>query len=191
MEDYLDALEAELGPIIMTEQLCPGVCYLAVKYENEGLIREYYAVTDTPVISQAARAYGHRTAGLWLFPMEADTGGWRVVRDEITKYLKKTACPWSNRFWTLRCLPPSSPRNISALTPSRTTRPTGVPRATGFWQTGFTGSRPTNARKSSPPATPSGLPSCPAEWNGRADTCRLTRPGASTNPGAIYFSPRS
>lgn len=93
MEDYFDALEAELGPIIMTEQLCPGVCYLAVKYENEGLIREYYAVTDTPVISQAAKAYGHRTAGLWLFPMEADTGGWRVVRYEINKYLQKNGLP--------------------------------------------------------------------------------------------------
>ena len=93
MEDYFDALEAELGPIIMTEQLCPGVCYLTVKYENEGLIREYYAVTDTPVISQAAKAYGHRTAGLWLFPMEADTGGWRVVRYEINKYLQKNGLP--------------------------------------------------------------------------------------------------
>ena len=82
MEDYLDALEAELGPIIMTEQLCPGVCYLAVKYENEGLIREYYAVTDTPVISQAARAYGHRTAPEYFgaYPVPYHTPNGRTTR---------------------------------------------------------------------------------------------------------------
>ncbi|MDE7246116.1 MAG: hypothetical protein K2O18_19375 [Oscillospiraceae bacterium] len=82
----LSALESELGPVCSAEQVCPGVYFLSVKHGQEPLAREYYAVSENSVLSQAAQAYGEKRAGFRLFPLDNDTGGWRIVQYEAAKY---------------------------------------------------------------------------------------------------------
>lgn len=89
----LSALADELGTIILTEQMCSGVYYLTAKHDEEAFAAEYYAVADTPVISPEAKEHGRRISGWWLFSMQDDTSGWRIIDYELGRYRVKNHLP--------------------------------------------------------------------------------------------------
>ena len=68
----LSELENELGQLLLTEQECAGVYYLVAQRDDEAIATEYYAVTDTPIISQEAREYGKKHSIFWLFSKAED-----------------------------------------------------------------------------------------------------------------------
>lgn len=89
----LSALVDEVGTISKRERLCPGIYYLTAQQDGEPFATEYYAVTDTPIISQQARAYGRRISDWWLFSMQDDASGWRIIDYELGKYRVKNHLP--------------------------------------------------------------------------------------------------
>ncbi len=82
----LSELENELGQLLLTEQECAGVYYLVAQRDDEAIATEYYAVTDTPIISQEAREYGKKHSIFWLFSKAEDAGGWRIIDYELGRY---------------------------------------------------------------------------------------------------------
>lgn len=89
----LSELEHELGQILQTEQECPGIYHLVAKQDDEPTAVEYYAVTDTPIISQEAKAYGKKHSVFWLFPKTDNAGGWRIIDYELGMYRVKRQLP--------------------------------------------------------------------------------------------------
>lgn len=89
----LSPLEVELGQIQVTKQIYPGIYYLLVTPEHDLFATEYYAVTDTPIISREAKAYGRRVSDWWLFSMQEDASGWRIIDYELGKYCVKNQFP--------------------------------------------------------------------------------------------------
>ena len=89
MDFILRQLEAELGEIVESEIICPGVCYISAGGT------EYYAVMENAqAISQSAWLYGQQALPeLRLYPMDKPQSGWMVVRYEICKYLSKNGLP--------------------------------------------------------------------------------------------------
>ena len=78
----LSELENELGQLLLTEQECAGVYYLVAQRDDEAIATEYYAVTDTPIISQEAREYGKKHSIFWLFSKAEDAGGLSPAKDD-------------------------------------------------------------------------------------------------------------
>ena len=89
----LSSLKDELGQIDSAEQVYPGIYYLLVKQEDSPFASEYYAVSDTPIISQEAKTYGRDISGWRLFSMQDDTSGWRIIDYELGKYRVKNHLP--------------------------------------------------------------------------------------------------
>lgn len=89
LDFILRQLEAELGEIVESEMICPGVCYISVGGT------EYYAVMENAqAISQRAKLYGRQVLPeLRLYPMDKPQSGWMVVRYEVCKYLIKNGLP--------------------------------------------------------------------------------------------------
>ena len=81
----LRQLEAEVGEIMESEQICPGIYYISAGGA------EYYAVMqNAPAISQRAWLYGQQVfPELRLYSMDKPQSGWMVVRYEFCKYLTK------------------------------------------------------------------------------------------------------
>ena len=118
----LSELENELGQLLLTEQECAGVYYLVAQRDDEAIATEYYAVTDTPIISQEAREYGKKHSIFWLFSKAEDAGGWRI---RITS-IKRAAS------MKLRSTRPNSTRSILVHTQSPSLHREGTPLGTGF-----------------------------------------------------------
>lgn len=89
----LSGLEDELGQLLLTEQECSGVYYLVAKHEDDPIATEYYAVTDTPIISQEAKIYGKKHMAFWIFSKADNTSGWRIIDYELGKYRVKNRLP--------------------------------------------------------------------------------------------------
>ncbi|MBQ9720190.1 MAG: hypothetical protein IJV64_05790 [Oscillospiraceae bacterium] len=83
-------LEDDIGEIVATEQLGPGVYYIAARNLESGLPCEYYvARSDTPALSEQAKAYGRPVPGcpaLLLYVLDVAQGGSTIVKYEAQKY---------------------------------------------------------------------------------------------------------
>ena len=89
----LSFLESELGTISVTKSLCPGIYYLIAGQDGEPVAAEYYAVADTSIISRQAKEYGKQISDWWLFSMQDDASGWRIIDYELGKYCVKNHLP--------------------------------------------------------------------------------------------------
>ncbi len=85
LEDYLPDLEEETGPIKNVKEWAPGVYYIETGQE-ETFWKEFFAVLDGAPIAAKVRNYGKKMDGLRLFALDDNTGGWRIVQYEISKY---------------------------------------------------------------------------------------------------------
>lgn len=128
----LSELENELGQLLLTEQECAGVYYLVAQRDDEAIATEYYAVTDTPIISQEAREYGKSTPSFGCSPrrrMQA-AGGSLTMSLEDTGFritsIKRAAS------MKLRSTRPNSTRSILVHTQSPSLHREGTPLGTGF-----------------------------------------------------------
>ena len=126
----LSELENELGQLLLTEQECAGVYYLVAQRDDEAIATEYYAVTDTPIISQEAREYGKKHSIFWLFSKAEDAGGSLTMSLEDTGFritsIKRAAS------MKLRSTRPNSTRSILVHTQSPSLHREGTPLGTGF-----------------------------------------------------------
>ena len=93
IRDLLSNLEEDLGEICLVNEKVSGIYYLTARQDGEPFAGEYYAVTDTPIISRQVRAYGRRISDLWLFSMQDDASGWRIIDYELGKYRVKNHLP--------------------------------------------------------------------------------------------------
>ena len=59
----LSTLEDDLGEICLVSEKVSGIYYLSARQDGEPFAGEYYAATDTPIISQQARAHGRMCGG--------------------------------------------------------------------------------------------------------------------------------
>ena len=89
----LSNLENELGEILITGEKAPGIYYLTVQQDGASFAEEYYAVADTSIISRQVKAYGKRISDWWLFSMQDDASGWRIIDYELGKYRVKNHLP--------------------------------------------------------------------------------------------------
>ena len=89
----LSNLENELGEILITGEKAPGIYYLTVQQDGASFAEEYYAVADTSIISRQAKEYGKRISDWWLFSMQDDASGWRIIDYELGKYRVKNHLP--------------------------------------------------------------------------------------------------
>lgn len=89
----LSNLENELGEILITGEKAPGIYYLTVQQDGASFAEEYYAVADTSIISRQAKEYGKRISDWWLFSMQDDASGWRIIDYELGKYCVKNHLP--------------------------------------------------------------------------------------------------
>ena len=95
MLDHTDPSELidELGPIREKEEVCPGVYLLSAQYDEELLFRDYFAVKEESVIPQAAKSYGRKLSGLWLFPMTDGSEEYKIIQYEVAKYRAQNNLP--------------------------------------------------------------------------------------------------
>lgn len=83
-------IEDEVGQIKATEELCPGVYYVAARDFESGLPHEYYIVQkwEAPLTEQA-ESYGKpmkSSNDLLMFPLDDEKGGGSVVKYEVQRY---------------------------------------------------------------------------------------------------------
>lgn len=95
MCDFIESSELidELGLIIRTEPICPGVYLLSARNDDELLPRDYYAVMEESIISQAAKSYGRKVSGLFLYSLADDASGQWIVKYEIARYRVRKHLP--------------------------------------------------------------------------------------------------
>ena len=91
--EEFSALIVEIGPINRISQECPGIYYLIAGQDGEPVAAEYYAVADMSIISRQAKEYGKRISDWWLFSMQDDASGWRIIDYELGKYRVKNHLP--------------------------------------------------------------------------------------------------
>ena len=84
-EEYLSALEDEIGEFVEIKEWYPGVYYISASQDKQ-FFEEYYAVMDDSPMAEKVRNYGEKRDGLRLFEQADDSSGWRVVQYEISKY---------------------------------------------------------------------------------------------------------
>lgn len=95
LENYLPALEEEIGEIMTAKEYNPGVYHIDAAREGSPL-QEYFAVLDGAPMAAKVRRYGKQMDGLRLFDHSDDSSGWRIVQYEISKYniaVKKKRIP--------------------------------------------------------------------------------------------------
>lgn len=91
-EEFSDLI-VEIGSINRIAQECPGIYYLIARQDGKPVAEEYYAVADTSIISRQAKEYGKRISDWWLFSMQDDASGWRIIDYELGKYRVKNHLP--------------------------------------------------------------------------------------------------
>lgn len=89
----LSTLESEIGVILSSEEICPGVYFIVAKDDNCILSKEYYVVSETSVIFPKVRAYGQERSGLRLYSVDTPRSGWRIAAYESRRYLLKSGIP--------------------------------------------------------------------------------------------------
>lgn len=85
IDNYLSALENDLGEIISVCELNPGVYYIEAR-RDDAHAEDYYVVLDTAPIAKKVQAYGKKMDGLRLFVYLDDSSGWRIVEYEVERY---------------------------------------------------------------------------------------------------------
>lgn len=80
----------DIGEVKATEELCPGVYYVAARDPETGLPHEYY-IADKGVspLSEQTKAYGtpvESNERLLMFLLDSERGGGPVVKYEVQKY---------------------------------------------------------------------------------------------------------
>lgn len=85
LDDYLPALEEEIGPAANIEEWCPGVFYIEID-QGGVFMKEYFVVLDEAPMAVKVRNYGKKMDGLRLFAQDDDSSGWRIVQYEVSKY---------------------------------------------------------------------------------------------------------
>lgn len=90
-------ISGDITDIIATEQLCPGVYYVAGRRAEDGLGVECYAVdTRTAPLSMAAKSYGvpsQNDAEILLYRLDDPASGRSVVKYEVQKYRSQAQLP--------------------------------------------------------------------------------------------------
>lgn len=92
-DEIMLGLEDDLGPIVMSKHITPGIFYVAALTGEEAIPREYYiAERDCIELSQEAKRYGrlldHHPEYL-CFPAGSPGNGRMVIEYEANRYLKK------------------------------------------------------------------------------------------------------
>ena len=95
MCDFIESSELtdKLGSILDENQICPGVYLLTAKNNEELFSRDYFAVKEESVIPQAAKSYGRKLSGLWLFPMTDGSEEYKIIQYEVAKYRAQNNLP--------------------------------------------------------------------------------------------------
>lgn len=96
-DDILLVLEDDLGSIVMSQHITPGIIYVAAKTGDEAFPSEYYiAERDCTELSQEAKRYGrpleHHPEYL-CYPAGSPDNGRMVIEYEANRYLKKHGLP--------------------------------------------------------------------------------------------------
>ena len=96
-DDILLVLEDDLGSIVMSQHITPGIIYVAAKTGDEAFPSEYYiAERDCTELSQEAKRYGrpleHHPEFL-CYPAGSPDNGRMVIEYEANRYLKKHGLP--------------------------------------------------------------------------------------------------
>ena len=90
-------LDDDMTEITNSEQLCPGVYYVAGPRVEDGVPVEYYAVERTMApLSEAAKSYGRPSEtdpDILLYQLDDPAGGRTVVKYEVQKYLALAHLP--------------------------------------------------------------------------------------------------
>ena len=83
-------IEDDIGEVLASERLCPGVYYVSARDLEKGLPHEYYIASKREApLSEQAKAYGTPMdcdEDLLAFLLENEKGGGTVVRYEVQKY---------------------------------------------------------------------------------------------------------
>ena len=85
IEDYITALEEEIGTIKSTAEYAPGVYYLEAD-RGDRFLHEYYAMLDGAPFAAQVQNYGQEIDGLRLYAEDEPGSGWDIVEYEISKY---------------------------------------------------------------------------------------------------------
>lgn len=85
LDDYLPALEEEIGPMENIEEWAPGVFFIEAD-QGGTFMKEYFVVLDEAPMAAKVRNYGQKMDGLRLFAQDDDTSGWRIVQYEVSKH---------------------------------------------------------------------------------------------------------
>lgn len=96
-DEIMLALEDDIGTVIMTQHITPGIYYVSAESNNAELPGEYYITErDCVELSQEAKRYGkaleHHPEYL-CFPTNTPDNGRFVVEYEANRYLKKHGLP--------------------------------------------------------------------------------------------------
>lgn len=91
LQEIVAAVGETYGDVLMSEEQCPGVYYIACRVDENERPRELVMVEqDCPHISAAAKAYGaplNGNAALLVYDYTAERGGSEVVLYEAYRYL--------------------------------------------------------------------------------------------------------
>lgn len=107
IENYLPALQDELGEDLSLHEWIPGVYEIEAR-QGEGFPKEYFAVLDTAPIAGKVRNYGRKMDGLRLYAREEAASGWHIVQYETNKYSitvkKEPVTEWMFRDMSLHAM---------------------------------------------------------------------------------------
>lgn len=97
LQEITELFEDEYGEVVLSEEQCPGVCYLACRAdEYEAPIELVVVEKACPYISEAAKRFGapfKRNDGLLVYDYNAERGGREVVLYEAYRYLVRHGLP--------------------------------------------------------------------------------------------------
>lgn len=97
LQEITELFEDEYGEVVLSEEQCPGVYYLACRAdEYEAPIELVVVEKACPYISEAAKRFGapfKRNDGLLVYDYNAERGGREVVLYEAYRYLVRHGLP--------------------------------------------------------------------------------------------------
>ena len=96
-DEIMLTLEDDLGSIVMTQHITPGIYYVSAVTDEEAIASEYYiAEGSCTELSQEAKGYGqpleHHPEYL-CYPASSPDNGRLVIEYEANRYLKKQGLP--------------------------------------------------------------------------------------------------
>lgn len=97
LQEIAELFEDEYGEVILSEEQCPGVYYLACRADEYEVPIELVVVEKAcPYISEAAKRFGvpfKRNESLLVYDYNAERGGREVVLYEAYRYLVRHGLP--------------------------------------------------------------------------------------------------